>query len=141
MLLAAGFIQGELVEGRLHLLSEEIDWRQCLPIALLSFQAAGQIVASRALGYDSIPTVVLTSVLHDIATDPRLLVKWSENPKRNQRLGAFVAVVVGAVAGGFLSICTGRLQSTLWVVGGLKLVIAGAWGVWPAAGVEDEEGG
>ena len=139
MLLAAGFVQGELVEGRLHRLNQEIDWRQCLPISLLSFQAAGQIVASRALGHDTIPTVVLTSMIHDIATDSRLFVKWSENPKRNQRVGAFVAVVVGAVAGGFLSICTGRMQSTLWVVGGLKLVIAGAWGFWPAAGLEDGE--
>lgn len=132
LLLAAGFVQGEVVEGRLHRLNLEIDWRQCLPIALLSFQAAGQIVASRALGHDTIPTVVLTSMMYDVATDPRLLVKWSENPKRNQRVGAFVAVVVGAVAGGFLSIGTGRMQNTLWLVGGLKLVIAGAWGFWPA---------
>lgn len=141
VLIAAGFIQGEVVEGRLHLLSEEMDWRQCLPIALLSFQAAGQIVASRALGHDTIPTVVLTSMLHDIATDPRFLVRWGENRKRNQRVGAFVAVVIGAVAGGFLSVSTGRMQTTLWVVGGLKLAIAGAWGVWPAAGVDDESSG
>ena len=138
VLLAAGFIQAELVEGRLHLLNDEIDWRQCMPIALLSFQSAGQIVASRALGHDTIPTVVLTSMLHDIAADPRLLTKWSENGKRNQRLGAYAAVVLGAVAGGFLSVSTGRMQSTLWVVGGLKLGIAGMWGFWPAAGLEDE---
>lgn len=141
MLLAAVFIQAELVEGRLRLLNDEIDWRQCLPIALLSFQSAGQIVASRALGHDTIPTVVLTSMLHDVAADPRLLAKWAENGKRNQRIGAFVAVVVGAVAGGFLSVSTGRMQTTLWVVGGLKLGIAAAWGAWPAAGVEDEVNG
>ena len=138
MLLAATFIQADLVEGRLHLLNDDIDWRQCLPIALLSFQSAGQIVASRALGHDSIPTVVLTSTLHDVAADPRLLVRWAENEKRNQRVGAFVAVVVGAVAGGFLSVSTGRMQTTLWVVGGLKLGIAAAWARWPAAGVENE---
>ena len=48
-------------------------------------------------------------------------------------IGAFVAVVLGAVAGGFLSVSTGKIQSTLWVVGGLKMGIAGAWGLWPAA--------
>ena len=138
-LLAAVFIQAELVEGRLHLLNEEIDWRQCLPIALLSFQSAGQIVASRALGHDTIPTVVLTSLIHDVATDPLLLIKWTENPKRFQRLGAFAAVLLGAVAGGFLSVATGKMQSTLWLVGGLKLVIAGIWWFWPSAKVENGE--
>ena len=138
-LLAAVFIQAALVEGRLHLLNDEIDWRQCLPIALLSFQSAGQIVASRALGHDTIPTVVLTSLIHDIATDPLLLVKWTENPKRFQRLGAFAAVLLGAVAGGFLSVATGKMQSTLWLVGGLKLLIAGIWWFWPSARVENGE--
>ena len=141
VLIAAGFIQAALVEGRLHLLNDEIDWRQCLPIALLSFQSAGQIVASRALGHDTLPTVVLTSMLHDIATDPRLLVNWRENDKRFQRLGAFAAVVLGAVAGGFLSVQTGKMQSTLWVVGCLKIGIAVVWGIWPAARVEDEADG
>ena len=140
VLLAAGFIQAELVEGRLHLLNDEIDWRQCLPIALLSFQSAGQIVTSRALGHITIPTVVLTSTLYDIATDPRLLVKWPENPERFQRMGAFAAVVIGAVAGGFLSVATGKMQSTLWLVGGLKFMIVAIWGVWPLAGEEDESG-
>lgn len=140
VLLAAGFIQAELVEGRLHLLNDEMDWRQCLPIALLSFQSAGQIVASRALGHDTIPTVVLTSMLHDIATDPRLLVNWRDNPKRFQRMGAFAAVIVGAVAGGFLSVQTGKMQTTLWLVGGLKMLIAVAWGFWPVAADEDGTG-
>ena len=138
VLLAAGFIQSELVEGRLYRLNEEIDWRQLLPIALLSFQSAGQIVASRALGHDTIPTVVLTSMLHDIATDPRLLTNWYGNEKRNRMIGAFVAVVLGAVGGGFLSVSTGRMQTTLWVVGGLKMGIAMAWGFWPVAEVVDE---
>ena len=137
VLLAAGFIQAAVVEGRLHLLNDEIDWRQCLPIALLSFQSAGQIVASRALGHDTIPTVVLTSMLHDIATDPRLLVRWTENPKRFQRLGAFAAALVGAVVGGFLSVWTGKMQSTLWLVGGLKVMLAGLCWAWPSQ-AEDE---
>lgn len=137
VLLAAGFIQAEVVEGRLHLLNDEIDWRQSLPIALLSFQSAGQIVASRALGHDTIPTVVLTSMLHDIATDPRLLVRWTENPKRFHRLGAFAAALVGAVIGGFLSVSTGKMQSTLWLVGGLKIIVGGLCWVWPSE-AEDE---
>ena len=77
-------------------------------------------------------------MLHDIATDPRLLVTWRENEKRFQRMGAFAAVVIGAVAGGFLSVNTGNMQSTLWLVGSLKVGIAVAWAFWPTAEVESE---
>ena len=140
VLIAAGFIQAEVVEGRLHLLNDEIDWRQSLPIALLSFQSAGQIVASRALGHVTIPTVVLTSLIHDIAADPRLFVKRAENPERFQRLGAFAAVLIGAVAGGFLSVSTGKMQSTLWLVGGLKMFIAGMCWFWPSEEEDVEMG-
>ena len=135
VLLVAIILQTEVVEGILHKVTKEIDWRDCLPIALLSFQSAGQIVASRALGHDGIPTVVLTSMFHDIATDPDLLA-WN-NVKRNRRLGAFAATLLGALAGGFISISSGRMQSTLWVVGGLKLGIAGAWVVWPAEEIDE----
>lgn len=45
-------------------------------------------------------------------------------------LGAFAAVLVGALAGGFVSIGSGRVQSSLWLVGGLKVGIVGAWAVW-----------
>ena len=134
VLVVAIILQSEAVEGILHKITKEINWRDCLPIALLSFQSAGQIVASRALGHDGIPTVVLTSMFHDLATDTNLLA-W-DNVKRNRRLGAFAATLLGALAGGFISISSGRMQSTLWVVGGLKMGIAGAWIVWPAE--EDE---
>lgn len=137
VLLVGGFVQAQLVEGRLHLLTEEMDWRQCMPIALLSFQSAGQIVTSRALKLNEIPTVVLTSMLHDIATDPKFFAPWRSNVKRNQMLSAFAATLLGALVGGFISISTGQMQSTLWLVGGLKLGIAGAWMVWPAGVGED----
>ena len=135
VLLVGVVVQADGVEGRLSEINDDIDWRQCLPIALLSFQSAGQICASRALRVNEIPTVVLTSMLHDIAADPKILSPWRENAKRNQMLGAFAATLLGALAGGFISISTGKMQSTLWVVGVLKLGIAAAWMMWPA---EDE---
>ena len=144
VLIVAGIIGNGAIEGRLldpGKLTEEIDWRQIGPIALLSFQSAGQIVASRALKLNEISTVVLTSMLHDLAADPRLTVGWRQNDKRNMRFGAFAAVVVGAVAGGFIAVKTGKMQSTLWLVGGLKLGIAAAWVVWPAVERDLEAGG
>ena len=59
------------------------------------------------------------------------------NRKRNQRIGAYAGVVIGAVVGGFLSVSTGRMQTTLWVVGALKVGIAGLWVIWPVAELED----
>ena len=136
VLVVAGFVKAEVVEGRLLKLTDEIDWKQCLPIVFLSFQSAGQIVASRALRINEIPTVVLTSMLHDLATDPALLVSYRKNAKRNQMLGAFVATVTGAVIGGFVSIKTGQMQNTLWLVAVLKFIITGAWALWPAEEVD-----
>ena len=132
ILVTAGIIQGGVVDGSLNNRTNDINWRQLLPIALLSFQAAGQIVGSRILNLSEIPTVVLTSILHDISTDPQLMVSLKKNVKRNRRIGAFIGILVGAVAGGFISEATGRMQIPLWIAGVLKLVIVAAWMTWPA---------
>lgn len=102
-----------------------------MPIALLSFQSAGQIVGSRVLGFAEVPTVVLTSMLHDISTDPALLGPLRQNMKRNRRILAFAGILAGAVAGGFISESTKRMQVPLWIAGGIKFFIASAWIVWP----------
>ena len=104
VLLVGGIVQADVVEGMLYKITDGIDWRQCLPIALLSFQSTGQIVASRALRINEIPTVVLTSMLHDLATHARILTPWKSEAKRNQMLGAYAATLLGAVVGGFISI-------------------------------------
>ncbi|EAW09338.1 DUF1275 domain protein [Aspergillus clavatus NRRL 1] len=81
-----------------------IQWIQILPISLLSFQAAGQIVTSRILAFDEIPTVVLTTLLCDLLVDRELWARgWKSNPKRNRRAGAFVALFLGAMTAGGLS--------------------------------------
>ena len=127
----AAVIQGGVVNGSLDTITDDITWRQLLPITLLSFQSAGQIVGSRVLGLAEVPTVVLTSMLHDISTDPALLGPLRKNIKRNRRVLAFVAILVGAVAGGFISEKTRRMQVPLWIAGGIKLCVASAWLLWP----------
>ena len=106
-----------------------------MPITLLSFQSAGQIVGSRVLGLAEVPTVVVTSMLHDISTDPALLGPLRKNIKRNRRVLAFVAILVGAVVGGFVSEKTKRIQVPLWIAGGIKLCVASAWMLWPEKSV------
>ena len=130
--MTAAIIQGGAVNGSLDTITDDITWRQLLPIGLLSFQSAGQIVGSRSLGMAEIPTVVVTSMLHDISTDPALLGPLRQNIKRNRRVLAFVGILVGAVAGGFISENTRRMQIPLWIAGAIKLVVTSAWVVWPA---------
>ena len=131
IMLAAAVIQARVVNGDLASITNDIDWHSALPIALLSFQASGQIVASRALSLSEIPTVVVTSMLHDISTDPRLLSPPRANVKRNRRLLAFFGILVGAVVGGFIAEATGKVQVPLWVAGAIKVVITVAWMLWP----------
>ncbi|KAE8166296.1 hypothetical protein BDV40DRAFT_296770 [Aspergillus tamarii] len=108
-----------------------IEWMQVLPISLLSFQAGGQIVASRVLGIDEIPTVVLTTLLCDLLVDPKLTEKV--NPKRNRRAGAFLALFLGAMTAGGLSKVT-EMAASLWFAFGLKFLITAGWFVWKREG-------
>ncbi|KAE8350675.1 hypothetical protein BDV28DRAFT_159397 [Aspergillus coremiiformis] len=132
IIIAVALIEGDLIPhtsedssltgGRLFL--------ELIPIALLAFQSAGSITSSRALGYNEIPTVVLTSVYFDVASDPKLTAVPTTNPKRNRRIGSVVTLLVGAIVGGWLSRSRGGMQSALWMAAGFKMVIAFAWLVW-----------
>ena len=128
--IAAAVIQGGVVNGSLNTITRDIDWWEILPIAMLSFQAAGQIVESRALELPEISTVVVTSMLHDLVTDPKLLARLDANVKRNRRVGAFACTLVGAVVGGFIAESTQRVQIPLWIAGVLKLILACTWMIW-----------
>ena len=108
-----------------------IEWMQIIPISLLSFQAGGQICASRILALDEIPTVVVTTLLCDLLVDPKLTAKF--NPKRNRRAGAFLALFLGAMTAGGLSKTAG-MASSIWFAMCLKLTITLGWIVWRREG-------
>ncbi|KAL4725685.1 hypothetical protein ACLX1H_007836 [Fusarium chlamydosporum] len=73
-------------------------------ISILAFQSAGQIVASRVLKYNAMPTVVLTSLYCDMMSDAKLFTApLTDNADRNRRALGAVLLFVGAVCGGFLS--------------------------------------
>lgn len=127
----AAVIQTGVVNGALDTLGTEIMWKDEIPISLLSFQAAGQIIGSRALGVSEIPSVVLTSMLCDIASDPNLAAPLTKNAKRNRRALAFTCILVGAIVGGYIGKATKRMQIDLWIAGGLKVLITVAWLFWP----------
>ncbi|KAF7170398.1 hypothetical protein CNMCM5623_002872 [Aspergillus felis] len=136
IVIAVAIIQADLIPhttadaaltgGRLFL--------ELIPIALLAFQSAGSITSSRALGYNEIPAVVLTSVYFDVASDPKLTAAPTTNAKRNRRIGGVVMLLVGAIAGGWLSRSSGGMQSALWMAAGFKFVIGLGWLFWRAEG-------
>lgn len=103
---------------------------ELIPIALLAFQSAGSIAVTRALGFNEIPSVVLTSVYFDLASDPALVTGVAGNVKRNRRAGAVVMLVIGAIVGGWLSRSAGGMESALWLSGGIKFLLGFVWFGW-----------
>lgn len=132
----AAVIQAGVVNGALDTINTDIMWKDEIPISLLSFQAAGQIIGSRALGVSEIPSVVLTSMLCDIASDPNIAAPLKGNVKRNRRALAFTCILVGAIVGGYVGEATGRMQFDLWIAGAIKVLITTAWFFWPEKRVE-----
>lgn len=128
---SAAIVEAGVVNGNLNTIHSDIKWKSEIPIAFLSFQSAGQIIGSRTLDLSEIPSVVLTSMLCDLASDPKLTSSWNDNVKRNRRALAFLGILIGAVTGGFIAEGSGKMQIVLWIAGGLKVVITGSWMLWP----------
>lgn len=128
---SAAVVQDGLVEGRLDYITNDIEWLQVIPIVLISFQAPGQVCASRQLGYFETPTVVVTTMIYDFGSDPQLFFGWNKNPVRNRRFLGFLGMLLGAMCGGWVTISMGYIHVTLWVAAAIKASIALAWVVWP----------
>ncbi|KAJ5175770.1 uncharacterized protein N7482_001647 [Penicillium canariense] len=130
LIVSASVVQAGIVSPKPEDPRAPIHWNQIIPITLLAFQAAGQIVASRLLAFDEIPTVVLTTLLCDLLVDTNLYTRpWSANPKRNRRIAAFLALFLGAMTAGGLSKTT-SMASGLWLAVALKGSITLSWFVW-----------
>ncbi|EAS34451.3 uncharacterized protein CIMG_05475 [Coccidioides immitis RS] len=128
ILVETGIIDSE-ISSSIH----GVHWLQMVPITLLAFQAAGQIVTSRMVQVEEIPTVVLTTVLADLFIDPRLLAKT--NLVRNRRGATVLALFGGAMLSGALTKAIG-LSCSLWLAAGIKGVITICWALWrPKANV------
>ncbi|KAI0841054.1 hypothetical protein F5Y06DRAFT_293541 [Hypoxylon sp. FL0890] len=109
---------------------ESIDWPVLVPIALVAFQSCGQAVASRALKYNALTSVVLTSIYCDLFSDAELLAV--HNPERNRRVGAPTLLLIGAVLGGVLARSTVGAAGVLWIAAAMKLIVVISWFLWPA---------
>jgi hypothetical protein len=112
---------------------DELGWNVLVPIALIAFQSCGQAVTSRALKYNALTSVVLTSLYCDLFSDAELFVL--HNSDRNRRLSAPVLLLFGAIAGGLVAHSSIGTAGALWIAAGLKLLVVFSWYFWPA--VED----
>ncbi|OBT66922.1 hypothetical protein VE03_04191 [Pseudogymnoascus sp. 23342-1-I1] len=108
----------------------DVRFIELLPIGFLAFQSGGQIVTSRILGLDEIPTTVVTSLFCDLVIDPQLLAK--DNVKRNRRIASTITLVLGGIAGGWLSRSSAGMSTALWLAGAIKVAIALGWLLWKA---------
>ncbi|KAK8010363.1 hypothetical protein PG990_009328 [Apiospora arundinis] len=129
VVVAVSIIQGGIIDGTYPSRGDpnKVNFTELAAVALLSFQAAGQIVNSRGLGVSEVPTVVITSLLCDLVSDEHLLVGLSKNGKRNRRAIAFVLTLAGAICGGWISKATHQVGPCLWLVAAIKASITMYW--------------
>jgi len=109
-----------------------VEWMVLIALGILAFQSAGQAVASRVLGYQGLPTGVLTSLYVALWSDPLLFTRSiGEDNDRNERVMAVVVLILGAVIGG---LCTDgsvlSVDGALWIAVGIKVGIVGTWWLW-----------
>ncbi|KAK2053384.1 hypothetical protein LY76DRAFT_524682 [Colletotrichum caudatum] len=116
---------------------EEVSWGVLVPIALVAFQSCGQAVTSRALRYNALTSVVLTSIYCDLFSDAGLFV--AANAERNRRAAAPVLLLAGAVLGGLFAHSSLGIAGALWAASLLKLLVVLAWFLWPGEPASDEE--
>ena len=149
LLLSAILVQTNLVESRLERLSSDVNFTHLIPIFLLSFQAPGQTCMGRQVSMPEVPTVVVTTMIYDFASDKQLFrkgdgavggvsglwgVRWfNGNAKRNRRFAGWVFMLLGAIAGGWCTVWTRHVVLPMWVAAGIKACMVVAWAVWPAA--------
>lgn len=115
--------------------SDALTWDVLVPIALVAFQSCGQAVTSRALKYNSLTSVVLTSIYCDLFSDQNLFA--AQNVERNRRAVAPLLLLLGAVIGGLFAHSSFGIAGALWTAAGLKFLSAITWFFWPAE--EDED--
>jgi uncharacterized membrane protein YoaK (UPF0700 family) len=112
------------------------------PVAILAFQAAGQVTLSRLLSMLDLPTIVLSTLYHDFTADLySLRVSWRNRsslrnfflgPQRRQatRFASIVSLFVGGIIGGETYKSKAGMAGALWMAAFLKLAVTLAYLFW-----------
>lgn len=137
-------IQGTQQHQQQQNLPLDLNFPVTLALTLISLQSSGQAYLSRIFGYNSLTSVVLTSLYLDLFSDPHLFSHHrGGNVERYRRIAAVVCLLAGAMLGGCMVNfgLWGGLKGALWVAVGLKGVVGlGCWFWRGVVVVEEEEG-
>lgn len=112
--------------------SHELHWQVLVPLAAVAFQSSGQAVTSRALEYNGLTSVVLTSNYCDLFSDPELFRPTLSHAERNRRIAAPLLVLLGACFGGLYAHSSVGLSGALWTAAAMKCFVFLAWVFWKA---------
>lgn len=115
---------------------DAITWDVLVPIALVAFQACGQAVTSRAIKYNALTSVVLTSIYCDLFSDAELF--RADNAERNRRVGAPSMCLFGAILGGLFAHSRFGIAGAMWTASAMKVFVIIVWLLWPGEEVEEE---
>lgn len=108
-----------------------LSWLVLVPIALVAFQSSGQAVVSRALKFNGLTSVVLTSIYCDLFSHEEFLsLKVFRNSEELRRLGAVICLIIGVVLGGLWAHSSVGMMGALWTAVILKTFIVIAWLGW-----------
>lgn len=108
-----------------------LSWLVLVPITLVAFQSSGQAVVSRALKFNGLTSVVLTSIYCDLFSHEDFLsLKVFRNSEELRRLGAVVCLIIGVVFGGHWAHSSVGMMGALWTAAILKAFIVVAWLGW-----------
>lgn len=118
--------------------SGELRWQIMVPIGFVAFQAGGQAVTSRAVKFNSLTSVVLTSIYCDLFSDAELFAPPTQNAERNRRVAAPICLLIGAIAGGLWGKTSHGITGALWSAVILKSLLLIAWLLWKPAKDDDE---
>lgn len=140
MLLLVGILLsvGVLPEAKSH---DWINFKELATVSLLACQFGAQIHLSRLVDCNAIPTSVLTSVYCDemVALGRRVRGMHADRRGRWERLGAVLAILVGAIVSGFINKANGGFKKTLWIAAGIKAVIVFTLVFWTSCSEDDAE--
>lgn len=115
---------------------DAITWDVLVPIALVAFQACGQAVTSRAIKYNALTSVVLTSIYCDLFSDADLF--RADNSERNRRVGAPSMCLLGAILGGLFAHSRFGIAGAMWTASAMKVFVIIVWLLWPGEEVEED---
>lgn len=136
------FMAGEFSSGSNNNTPRVVNYLDICPVAILSFQAAGQVTLSRILGLLELPTIVLSALFHDFTADLYSLHEsWQKRSglldfvavhqrRQGKRLASIIALFIGGFVGGELYKSEIGMAGALWISAGLKFAITLSWCFW-----------